>query len=68
MAAQAEHEEVMEFIKSYNLMGKGLGYIDVHLIASAILTTGALIWALDRKLDEISSKLDIGFNHSTPLP
>ena len=41
MAAQAEHEEVMEFIKSYKLMGKGLGYIDVHLIASAILTTGA---------------------------
>ena len=31
MAVQAEHEEVMEFIERHRLMGKGLGYIDVHL-------------------------------------
>ena len=61
MATQAEHEEVMQFIESYKLMGKGLGYIDVHLIASAVLT-GVPIWTLDKKLDEVSSKLGLGFN------
>ncbi len=62
MAAQAEHEEAMEFIEYYKLMGKGLGYIDVHLIASAILT-GAPIWTLDRKLDEASSKFGLRFSY-----
>jgi hypothetical protein len=58
MAIQAEHEEVMQFIENYHLMGKGLGYIDMHLLVSAILTK-ALLWTLDRKLKEISSKLGI---------
>src|SRR3990172_2433792 len=48
MATQAEHEEIMQFIESNKLMGKGLGYIDVHLIASAVLT-GVPIWTLDKK-------------------
>ena len=61
MATQAEHEEVMQFIESNKLMGRGLGYIDVHLIASAVLT-GVPIWTLDKKLDEVSSKLCLGFN------
>lgn len=61
MATQAEHEEVMQFIESKKLMGKGLGYIDVHLIASAVLT-GVPMWTLDKKLDEVSSKLGLGFN------
>lgn len=61
MATQAEHEEVMQFIESNKLMGKGLGYVDVHLIASAALT-GVPIWTLDKKLDEVSSKLGWGFN------
>jgi len=36
LATPAEHEEVMQFIENYSLMGKGLGYIDMHLLASAI--------------------------------
>jgi predicted nucleic acid-binding protein len=55
MAIRVEHEEVMQFIENNNLMGKGLGYIDMHLLASAILTKVPL-WTRDRKLKEISSK------------
>ena len=51
MAIHAEHDEVMELIETHSLMGKGLGYIDMHLLASAILTEVPL-WTLDRKLDE----------------
>lgn len=60
MAIQVEHEEVMQFIENNNLMGKGLGYIDMHLLASAILTKVPL-WTHDRKLKEISSKLNLGY-------
>lgn len=60
MARQVEHDEVLKFIENKKLMGKGLGYIDVHLLASAALSD-ALLWSLDNKLNEMSSRLDIGF-------
>jgi len=42
------------------LMGKGLGFIDAHLSASAILTKVPM-WTLDKKLDEINKKLNINY-------
>ena len=60
MAMHAEHEETIQFIENYSLMGKGLGYIDVHLLASAILTKVPL-WTLDKKLSEVSSKLGLTY-------
>ena len=60
LADHAEHEEVMHFIESYSLMGRGLGYIDMHLIASALLTK-VPIWTLDKKLKEVSSKLRLEY-------
>jgi len=60
MATHVAHEEVMRFIEDHTLMGKGLGPIDIHLIASAILTDIPL-WIVDKKLNEISSKLGITY-------
>ncbi|MBI2860527.1 MAG: type II toxin-antitoxin system VapC family toxin [Chloroflexi bacterium] len=60
LATQAKHEEVMEFIEANKLMGRGLGYIDMHLSASARLT-GIPIWTLDKKLDETTRELGISF-------
>ncbi len=60
MAPLAQHEEVMQFIENYRLTGKGLGYIDMHLLASSLLA-GISIWTLDKKLREIASKLGISF-------
>ncbi|MBI5795150.1 MAG: VapC toxin family PIN domain ribonuclease [Planctomycetes bacterium] len=60
MATHVEHEEVMKFIEDHTLMGKGLGYLDIHLIASAILTE-IPVWTVDKKLNEISLKLGIGY-------
>jgi len=59
-AIYAEHEEVMQFIENYSLMGKGLGYIDMHLLSSAILTKVPL-WTLDKKLNQISLKLGLAY-------
>jgi predicted nucleic acid-binding protein len=60
MATHVEHEEAMQFIENYTLMGKGLGYIDIHLIASAVLTK-IPFWTFDKNLNEISSKLGLGY-------
>ena len=57
-ATLAEHEEVMQFIENYSLMGKGLGYIDMHLLASARLT-GVPLWTLDKRLNEMAIKLGV---------
>jgi hypothetical protein len=48
----------MQFIENYNLMEKGLGYIDVHLLASAIFTKVPL-WTIDKRLNEAAVKLDL---------
>ena len=58
MTIQAKHEEVLEFIEVNRLMGRGLGYVDIHLSASAILT-GVIMWTLDRKLNETNKRLGI---------
>jgi hypothetical protein len=60
MTILAEDEEVLKFIENNQLMGKGLGYIDVHLIASAVLTN-VLLWALDKTLDKFTEKIGINY-------
>ncbi len=59
MVVQAEHEEVMLFIGQHKLMGKGLGYIDIHLLASALLT-GVNLWSLDKRLKKAAMELGVG--------
>lgn len=48
-ATMATREEAMAFLEARRLMGLGLGWIDVHLLASAILDNITL-WTLDRPL------------------
>ena len=60
MATHAEHDELMQFIENHSLMGKGLGYIDMHLLASAILSKVPL-WTLDKKLNQVSLKLGLAY-------
>lgn len=54
----AQDEEIIQFIDDHDLMGKGLGYIDIHLLMSALLTNIPL-WTLDRRLHEISLQLHL---------
>jgi len=60
MATQAEAQEVLEFIESNRLMGKGLGYVDVHILSSAVLSNIPL-WTLDKRLRQIASRMGINF-------
>ena len=60
MSIEAEHHEVLSFIENHRLMGRGVGYVDVHLIASALLT-GVPIWTLDIKLAQTAAGLHLKF-------
>jgi predicted nucleic acid-binding protein len=59
-ARAAEHEEVMHVVGRERLYGRGIGWIDAHLLASARLSSAAL-WTLDRRLSKIASTLDLAF-------
>jgi predicted nucleic acid-binding protein len=53
-------KEVLFFIDNYSLMGRGIGYIDVHLLASARLA-GAHLWTRDKRLQSVA--LELGLTH-----
>lgn len=56
-APLVDHDEVREFIETHRLSGHGLGWIDVHLLASARL--GSLpFWTVDKRLAAIARTLD----------
>ena len=57
-ALVAESDEILAFIEHKKLMGVGIGLIDVHLLASALLTN-LPIWTADKKLRMIASKFNI---------
>ena len=38
VTATASHEEALRFISNFSLAGRGLGYIDIHLLAAVSLT------------------------------
>ena len=59
-AAVADFEEVLSFLDTHRLTGIGLGFIDVHLLASARLQQ-ALLWTLDRTLQRTAERLGVGF-------
>jgi hypothetical protein len=54
----ASNEEVMHLIEKHKLGGKGLGWIDAHLLASALLDHMPL-WTRDRKLSAVAKTLRI---------
>ena len=59
-AQAAEHEEVMSVVERERLYGRGIGWVDVHLLASARLSSAAL-WTLDRRLSRIASALALAY-------
>ena len=59
-ASSAKFEEALVFLESENLHGRGLGWIDVQLLASAMLS-GCPLWTLDRRLARAARELGGGY-------
>ena len=51
------HDEALFFIERIGLMGKGIGYVDVHLLASVALAGGTKLWTLDQRLAQVATEL-----------
>ena len=57
---EADHDEVLTLVDAERLSGRGLGWIDVHLLASAVLS-GTTLWTLDKRLAGQAKKLAVLF-------
>ena len=58
--ATVQHDEVLIFIERHKLMGQGLGYVDMHLLASAFLSDVCFL-TLDKKLNAAAHELGRAF-------
>ena len=54
----ADHDEVLAFVDGRRLMGRGLGWIDMHLLASATLASVTL-WTMDKNLRTVARELGL---------
>jgi hypothetical protein len=59
-AAAATDDEVLFFVERRTLMGRGLGYVDVHLLASVALHGTARLWTRDKRLRAAADSLGLG--------
>jgi predicted nucleic acid-binding protein len=57
-ATVAQHDEVLSFVENNRLYGTGIGWIDAHLVASALLSKSKLM-TLDKPLLKIASILGL---------
>lgn len=57
----AEDTEVLFFIEQRQLMGRGISYIDTHLLAATALEGTVKFWTRDKRLAAIAQELGCGF-------
>jgi len=60
-AIVANADEMLAFISLNRLGGRGIGYVDAHLLASARLTADARLWSRDKRLAAIAGELGVGY-------
>lgn len=60
--AVASDEEVLFFIDRHQLMGRGIGFVDVQLLASTALSGGGRLWTRDKRLLAVAHAL--GLDHA----
>ena len=63
-APVATDDEALLFIEQRRLMGRGIGYVDAHLLAAATLTESGLLWTTDRRLLSVASELGLSYDLS----
>jgi predicted nucleic acid-binding protein len=61
-ASVATDAEALHFIAHHALPGRGIGYIDAHLLAAVKLTAGAQLWTNDRRLHGVAVQLGLAIS------
>jgi predicted nucleic acid-binding protein len=62
-APQISDGEVLAFIRQRKLVRRGIGWVDAHLLASALVAS-AKLWSADARLGEVAADLEIAFSGS----
>lgn len=60
-APVATEDEALDYIERHGLMGRGIGHIDVHLLASTALADGASLWTRDKRLAATAADLQLAW-------
>jgi predicted nucleic acid-binding protein len=60
-ANQATVDEVRVLIESEKLFGLGCGFVDLTLLASTLITPGAVLWTLDKRLNTMAERFEVAF-------
>lgn len=55
----ADTDEILPFIQRWRLWGRGIGFVDTHLLASVLLTPGTRLWTRDKRLGRVAMELRI---------
>ena len=63
-AGERTHSEVRDFIDSENLVGRGIGYIDAHLLYAALCHEDSLFWTRDTRLNRIAQELSVAYDET----
>jgi predicted nucleic acid-binding protein len=58
-AALAENDDVLDLINRVPLFGRGIGYVDAHLLAAVLLTPEATLWTGDGRLRRVAAELGL---------
>ncbi|MDZ7669452.1 MAG: type II toxin-antitoxin system VapC family toxin [Gammaproteobacteria bacterium] len=58
-SSHASDDEVMFYIDQHQLMGRGIGYVDAHLLAAVTLSGAARLWTRDKRLNAIADQLGL---------
>ena len=66
-AAMVPHSEVVAFVRNRDLHGRGVGWIDVHLLASAVVERLQL-WTADPRFSAVADELGVAYEVSISRP
>ena len=61
MASETQADETLAYLHRHKLHGRGIGYIDVSLLASTALTSGARLWTRDRRLHAVAREMGLAY-------
>ena len=59
---EGTHQQIRGRIESAQLMGRGIGLMDAHLLYSVLNEDGAVLWTRDRRLNRIVGELSIAYS------
>ena len=59
-----DHDEVVDWIESEHLMGRGIGFIDAHLLYSTVRRPGTRLWTRDKRLDDLALRFGVAHPRS----